>query len=232
MPETRYSMLLSDARQMSPLPASALLPHRSVCPPDLDLRQVPRALERRGHELQPLSNLGSRRRPWCRTGALRRVPRPRFKAPAAVGGTLPMKDLLRRRTAHRRVRPDLVVPALEPRQGSAETAVLERHHFVCKTFFFEGADEPLLHGDAAMPSNRAEPGANVVVPIALSRKAHAVNGAIDGKTPHVGEHEVGERDDVERGSLGVFGPRLGQRDREWGARHGGRAEHGAALVEG
>jgi len=34
---------------------------------------------------------------------------------------------------------------------------------VCKTFFFEGADEALLHGDAAMSANCAEPGANVVV---------------------------------------------------------------------
>src|SRR5208283_2637553 len=74
-----------------------------------------------------------------------------------------MKDLVGRRIPHRRVWPDFVVPALEPRQGSAEGAVLERHHFVCKTFFFEGADEALLDGDAAMPANCAEPGANVVV---------------------------------------------------------------------
>ena len=39
----------------------------------------------------------------------------------------------------------------------------EGHHFVCKTLFFEGADEALLDGDAAMPANCAEPGANVVV---------------------------------------------------------------------
>ena len=68
--------------------------------------------------------------------------------------------------------------------------------------------------------------------IALSRKAHAVDGAIDGKTAHMGEHEVGEGNDVKRGSLGVLGPRRGQRDGEWGARHGGRAEHRADLVEG
>lgn len=41
--------------------------------------------------------------------------------------------------------------------------MLERHHFVCKTFFFEAADESLLDGDAAMPANCAEPGANLVV---------------------------------------------------------------------
>ena len=34
---------------------------------------------------------------------------------------------------------------------------------MCKTFFFEGADEALLDGDAAMPANCAEPDANVVV---------------------------------------------------------------------
>jgi hypothetical protein len=61
-----------------------------------------------------------------------------------------MKGFVRRRIPHRRVRADLVAPALEPRKGSAETAVLERHHFVCKTFFFEGADEPILHGDAVV----------------------------------------------------------------------------------
>ena len=61
-----------------------------------------------------------------------------------------MKDFIWRRIPHRRVRPDLVVPALEPRKGSAETAVPERHHFVRKTFFFEGADEPILHGDAVV----------------------------------------------------------------------------------
>lgn len=32
---------------------------------------------------------------------------------------------------------------------------------MCKSFFFEGADELLLDGDAAMPANRAEPYANV-----------------------------------------------------------------------
>jgi hypothetical protein len=40
-------MLLSDARQTSTLPAKAPLPHRSVCPLDLDPRQVPRASEGR-----------------------------------------------------------------------------------------------------------------------------------------------------------------------------------------
>ena len=74
-----------------------------------------------------------------------------------------MKDFVWRRIPHRRVRPGLVIPVLEPRQGGAETAVLERHHVVCKGFFFEGADEALLDGDAAMPANCAEPGANVVV---------------------------------------------------------------------
>jgi len=163
MPEARHSMLLSDARQTSPLPANAPLPHRSVGPPDLDLRQVPRASEGRGLQLESSSNLGSSWHPWRRTGAVGRISGSRLEAPAAVGGTASMKDLVGRRIPHRRVRPDFVVPALEPRQGSAEVAVLERHHFVCKGFFFEGADEPLLDGNAAMPANCAEPGANLVV---------------------------------------------------------------------
>jgi hypothetical protein len=70
--------------------------------------------------------------------------------------------------------------------------VLEGHHFVCKTFFFEGADESLLDGDAAMPANCAEPGANVVVvapfevgdlgveAITLGGEADAMDGAVDG----------------------------------------------------
>jgi hypothetical protein len=70
--EIHHTMLLSDARQTSPPAAKAPLPHRSVCPTDLDLRQVPRASERRGHEVQSRSNLGPGRRPWGRTGALRR----------------------------------------------------------------------------------------------------------------------------------------------------------------
>ena len=75
MPQAHHSMLLSNARQTSPLPASALLPHRSVCPPDLDLRQVPRASEGRGHQFESSSNLGSGWHPWRRrTGALGRVP--------------------------------------------------------------------------------------------------------------------------------------------------------------
>jgi hypothetical protein len=45
----------------------------------------------------------------------------------------------------------------------AESTVLERDYLVCKTFFLESADEALLDGDAAMPANCAEPGANVVV---------------------------------------------------------------------
>ena len=163
MPEAHHSMLLSDARQTSPLPANAALPHRSACPPDLDLRQVPRASEGRGHQLESSSNLGSGWHPWRRTGALGRVPCPRLKAPAAVGGTSSMKDLVRCRTAHRRVRSDLVAPVLEPRQGGAEGTVLERDELVRKSLIVEDADEALLHGDAAMPANCAEPGANVVV---------------------------------------------------------------------
>jgi hypothetical protein len=163
MPEARHAMLLSDARQTSPLPANAPLPHRSVCPPDLDLRQVLRASEGRGHQIESISNLGSSWHPWRRTGAVGRISGSRFEAPAAVGGTASMKDLVWRHIGDRGVRPDFVVPALEPRQGEAETAVLERHHFVCKALFFEGADEALLDGDAAMPANSAEPCVNVVV---------------------------------------------------------------------
>jgi hypothetical protein len=132
MPEARHSMLLSDARQTSPLPANAPLPDRSVCPPDLDLRQVPRAPEGRGHQIESSSNLGSSWHPWRRTGAVGRISGSRLEAPAAVGGTASMKDLVGRRVGDRGMRPDLVIPALEPRQGGAETAVLERHHFVCK----------------------------------------------------------------------------------------------------
>ena len=148
MPEARHSMLLSGARQTSPLPANAPLPHRSVCPPDLDLRQVPRASERRGHQLESSSNLGSGRPPWRRTGALCRISGSRLKAPAAVGGTSSMKDLVRRRTADRRVRSDLVVPGLELRQRCAEGSVAEVDELVFKTFFFEGADEALMRSFA------------------------------------------------------------------------------------
>jgi hypothetical protein len=151
MPEARHSMLLSDARQTSPLRANAPLPLRSVCPPDLDLRQVRRASEGRGQQLEASSNLNSGGYPWRRTGTVGRVSGSRLEAPATVGGTASMKDFDWRRIPHRRVRPDLVVPALEPRQGGAETAVLERHHFVCKTFFFEGADEALLDGRSSLP---------------------------------------------------------------------------------
>jgi hypothetical protein len=68
--------------------------------------------------------------------------------------------------------------------------------------------------------------------ISLGGEADAMDGAVDGKTAHMGEHEVREGNDVERGSPGVLGPGRRQRDGEWRARHGGRAEHGAALVEG
>jgi hypothetical protein len=86
-----------------------------------------------------------------------------------------MKDFVWRRIPHRRVRPGLVVPAVEPCEGSAETAVLERHHFVCKTLFFEGADEALLHGDAAMPANSKDNGARAWTP--ATRSAMAVIGS-------------------------------------------------------
>jgi hypothetical protein len=68
--------------------------------------------------------------------------------------------------------------------------------------------------------------------ITLGGEADAMDGAVDGKTAHMGEHEVGEGRTWSSGSLGVLTPSLGQRDGEWGGRHGGRAEHGAALVEG
>ena len=148
MPEARPHDAFSDARQTSPLPANAPLPHRSVCPPDLDLRQVPRASEGRGHELQSSSNLGSSWHSWRRIGAVGRISGSRLEAPATVGGTASMKDFVWRRAGDRGMRPDLVVPALEPRQGVAETAVLERDHFVCKPFFFKGADEALMRSFA------------------------------------------------------------------------------------
>ena len=40
MPEARHSMLLSDARQTSPLPANAPLLQQSVSTSNLDLRQA------------------------------------------------------------------------------------------------------------------------------------------------------------------------------------------------
>jgi hypothetical protein len=73
MPEAPLDVCLPDARQTSHLPASALLQHHSFCPPDLDLIQVLRASERRGHHLESSSNLGSGRHPWRRTGALGRI---------------------------------------------------------------------------------------------------------------------------------------------------------------
>jgi len=156
MPEASHSMLLSDARQTSPLPASALLPHRSVCPPDLDLRQVPRASEGRGQQIESSSNLGSGWHPWRRTGALGRVPGSRLEAPATVCETASMKDFVWRRIPHRRVRPDLVVPALEPRQGSAETAVC--HVLSCSS-------PPAWHVDSAMRSRRCSGRPGRVLPL-------------------------------------------------------------------
>ena len=64
MPEACHSMLLSNLRQTSPSVASTPLPQLSVSPSDLDLRQVPRTAEGRGHELESCSDLGPGR-PWA-----------------------------------------------------------------------------------------------------------------------------------------------------------------------
>jgi hypothetical protein len=93
MPEARHSMLLSDARQTSPLPANAPLLQQSVSTSNLDLRQVPRASEGRGHQIESSSNLGSGWHPWRRTGAVGRISGSRLEAPATVGWTASMKDL-------------------------------------------------------------------------------------------------------------------------------------------
>jgi hypothetical protein len=77
---------------------------KGVCrdyPPDLDLRQVSRASEGRGHQLESNSNLGSSWRPSRRTGAVGRISGPRLETPAAVGGTASMKDFVWRRIPHR-----------------------------------------------------------------------------------------------------------------------------------
>ena len=42
--------------------------------------------------------------------------------------------------------------------------------------------------------------------IALGSEAHALERAVGSPAPHVGEHEVGEGDDVQSGGLGVLGP--------------------------
>jgi hypothetical protein len=52
-----------------------------------------------------------------------------------------MKDLFWRRVGDRRVWPEVVVPALETRQGSAEGNVVERDDLVGKAFFLEGSAE-------------------------------------------------------------------------------------------
>src|ERR1017187_4901853 len=111
-------MLLSDARQTSSLPANAPLPQQSVSTSNLDLRQVPRASEGRGHQIESRSNLGSSWHLWRRTGAVGRISGSRLEAPAAVGGTASTKDLVWPRVDDRGMRPDLVIPVLEPRQGS------------------------------------------------------------------------------------------------------------------
>ena len=103
-----------------------------VCPP-VGSRSAPRAT--RPGTAWPrgpvaLQSRAGGQHPWCRTCALRRVLHPRLKAPAPVGGTSSMKDLVRRRTAHRRVRPDLVVPVLDPCQRGAEGTVVERDNLV------------------------------------------------------------------------------------------------------
>jgi len=116
MPEAGRSMVISDVRQTSPSCANAPLAPRSAYPPDLDPRQVLGASEWRGHEVESRSDLGPGRHPWRRTGTLRRVPGSRLEAPAAVARAASMKDLVRRRTAQGRVRPDLVVPFLKPHQ--------------------------------------------------------------------------------------------------------------------
>ena len=87
MPEARHSMRLSDARQTSPLPANAPLLQQSVSTSNLDLRQVPRASEGRGHQNESSSNHGSGWHPWRRTGALGRVPGSRLEAPATISRT-------------------------------------------------------------------------------------------------------------------------------------------------
>jgi hypothetical protein len=134
--------------------AAVSLSYRSVGSSDLYLRQVPRPSERRGHEVESRSNLGSSRHPWRRTSAFRRVPVSRLEAPAAVGRTLSMKDLIRRRATYRRVRPDLVVPVFEPHQGGAESTMVERDALVPKPLFLEGADEPFLDGNSLRSSLR------------------------------------------------------------------------------
>jgi hypothetical protein len=86
--QARHSMLLSDARQTSPLPANAPLLQQSVSTSNLDLRQVPRASEGRGHQIESSSNLGSDRHPW--------------RAQTPLAGYLGLGSKLLRRLAGRR----------------------------------------------------------------------------------------------------------------------------------
>jgi hypothetical protein len=89
-----------DVGQTSLSAAAVSLSYRSVGSSDLYLRQVPSASEWRGHEVESRSDLGSSRHPWCRTSALGRVPVSRLEAPAAVGRSSSMEDLIRRRAAY------------------------------------------------------------------------------------------------------------------------------------
>jgi hypothetical protein len=62
------------------------------------------------------------------------------------------------------------------------------------------------HAGVLDPDLLAQHGDLAVKPIALGSEAHAVEGAVGGPSAHMGEHEVGEGDDVQSGGLGVPGP--------------------------
>ena len=56
--------------------------------------------------------------------------------------------------------------------------------------------------------------------VALGREPNSRDAAVDAPAADVGEHEVGERDGVDDGGLGVLGP--GWRQWDGGLGHGGR----------
>jgi hypothetical protein len=93
---------------------------------------------------------------------------------------------------------------------------------VGEPFLLEGANEPLLDGDAAMPANCAEPAANVVIVAPFEVRLTELAALVaDRVLSHLGEREVGEGDDVQRGGFGVLWLRRSYPDGERGGWHAG-----------
>ena len=126
-------------------------------------------LEPSDPQLHHIARLSANRNLRRSAAAAGGIPSARLKPSARIRRPLGQEHLGRSGTLERRMRPALIVPLNESRQGSAKAADPERDQDAPQVFLLHSAHETLNDGNAAVAPDRAKPGlhARTSAPLAV-----------------------------------------------------------------